>query len=103
MRIYVGNLSFGTTSDDLRAEFEAFGKVESVQLITDRETGKAKGFAFVEMPSAAEAQTAMAELNGKNLHERTIVVNEAKPRSDDRGRERGDRTGGYGGGRSRSY
>lgn len=103
MRIYVGNLSYGTTSDDLRAEFEAFGKVESVQLITDRETGKGKGFAFVEMPSAAEAQTAMAELNGKNLHERTVVVNEAKPRSDDRGGARGDRTGGYGGDRSRRY
>jgi RNA recognition motif-containing protein len=96
MRIYVGNLSFGTTSDDIRAEFEAFGKVDSVQVITDRETGKAKGFAFVEMPSQAEAQTAMAELNGKNLHERTIVVNEAKGRTDDRGGGYEDRSGGYG-------
>jgi cold-inducible RNA-binding protein len=96
MRIYVGNLSFGTTSDDIRAEFEAFGKVDSVQVITDRETGKAKGFAFVDMPSQAEAQTAMAELNGKNLHERTIVVNEAKGRTDDRGGGYEDRSGGYG-------
>jgi cold-inducible RNA-binding protein len=96
VRIYVGNLSFGTTSDDLRAEFEAFGQVTSVQLITDRDTGKSKGFAFVEMPSSAEAQTAVAELNGKNLHERAIVVNEARPQSDSRSGERGDRSGGYG-------
>jgi cold-inducible RNA-binding protein len=99
VRIYVGNLSFGTTSDDLRAEFEAFGKVNSVQLITDRDTGKSKGFAFVEMPDSAEAQTAVAELNGKNLHERAVVVNEARPQSENRGGERGDRSGGYGGSR----
>ena len=95
MRVYVGNLSYGTTSEDLRAEFEAFGKVESVELITDRDTGKGKGFGFVEMPVEAEAQSAIGELNGKNLHDRALVVNEAKPRTDVRGRGYGDRTGGY--------
>jgi cold-inducible RNA-binding protein len=98
MRIYVGNLSYSVTESDIKAEFEAFGKVESVNLIIDRETRRPKGFAFVEMPSSDEAKTAMAELNGKNLKERAITVNEAKPRSDDRGGGYRDRSsGGYGG------
>jgi RNA recognition motif-containing protein len=102
MRIYVGNLSYDVTESDVRAEFEAFGKVESVTLITDRDTGRAKGFGFVEMPTAAEANTAIAELNGKNLKERVIVVNEAKPRSDNRSGGYRDRpSGGYSGQRDR--
>jgi len=89
MRIYVGNLTYEITSDDLRKEFEAFGKVESAQVITDRDTGRSKGFGFVEMPSLAEGQTAIAELNGKNLNGRNITVNPARERD----------SGGYSGGR----
>lgn len=96
MKIYVGNLSYDVTSEDLEAEFAAFGQVESVSVITDRTTGRPKGFAFVEMPSPSEGQAAMAGLNGKMLKERTLTVSAARPRSD-------DRAGGYGGGRDRRY
>ncbi len=92
MRIYVGNLTYDITGDDLRKEFEAFGKVESAQVITDRDTGRSKGFGFVEMPSLAEGQTAIAELNGKNLNGRNITVNPARERT-------GGGGGGYAGGR----
>ncbi len=92
MRIYVGNLTYDITGDDLRKEFEAFGKVESAQVITDRDTGRSKGFGFVEMPSLAEGQTAIAELNGKNLNGRNITVNPARERT-------GGGGGGYSGGR----
>ena len=104
MRIYVGNLSYETTEAEIRAEFENFGKVESVNMITDRDTGRAKGFGFVEMPSAEEAQAAIAALNGKTLKERALTVSEAKPRTDDRrGGGSGGRSGGYSGGRERRY
>ncbi len=97
MRIYVGNLSYSATEDDLRKAFEAFGEVESATIVMDRETGRSKGFGFVEMPTAAEAQTAIAELNGKDLKGRTVTVNEARPRTD---RGPSDRGGGrMGGGR----
>lgn len=97
MRIYVGNLSYSATEDDLRKAFEAFGQVESATIVMDRETGRSKGFGFVEMPAAAEAQTAIAELNGKELKGRAVTVNEARPRAD---RGFGDRGGGrMGGGR----
>lgn len=98
MRIYVGNLSYTATSDDLQQEFSAFGKVESVTLVTDRDTGRSKGFAFVEMPTVAEAQAAIGKLNGKVLKERAMTVSAARPRSDDRGggRQGGGRSGGYG-------
>jgi RNA recognition motif-containing protein len=101
MKIYVGNLSFDVTEEELRTEFAAFGKVESVSIITDKYTGRAKGFAFVEMPSVAEGQAAITGLNGKSLKDRTLTVNAARPRSDDRGsRSFSDRRGGgYGGGR----
>jgi len=106
MRIYVGNLSYEVTEQDLRQEFEAFGGVDSVSVITDKYSGRPKGFAFVEMASKSEGETAITELNGKILNERTIVVNEARPRTDSRGggsygnkRSGGYGSGGYGGGR----
>jgi cold-inducible RNA-binding protein len=105
MKIYVGNLAFDVTEDDLRAEFAAFGKVESVSIIKDRYTGHAKGFAFVDMPSISEGQAAITGLNGKTLKERTLTVNAARPRSDDRGGgSYGDRrSGGFDRGRGRRY
>ena len=106
MRIYVGNLSYEVTEQDLRQEFEAFGGVDSVSVITDKYSGRPKGFAFVEMASKSEGETAITELNGKMLNERTIVVNEARPRTDNRGggsygnrKSGGYGSGGYGGDR----
>ena len=91
MKIYVGNLSFDTTEDQLRGVFEEHGEVESCALITDRETGRSKGFAFIEMPNADQAKSAMDALNGSDLDSRSLTVNEARPKTDDRG-------GGGGGG-----
>jgi len=96
MRIYMGNLSSEITEEELRQEFEAFGEVESVNIITDKISGRPKGFGFVEMASKSEAEAAITSLNGKTLKERTIVVNEARPRTDRRG-------GGFSGGRQRRY
>ena len=93
MNIYVGNLSYDCTETDLREAFSAHGEVDSVRLITDRDTGRSKGFGFVEMPNDTEAQAAMEALNGTEMMERTIKVNEARPRQE---RPRG---GGGGGGR----
>ena len=105
MKIYVGNLSSEITEEELRQEFEAFGKVESVNIITDKISGRPKGFGFVEMASKSEAEAAITSLNGKTLKERTIVVNEARPRTDNRGGGgSGDRRGGgFSGGRQRRY
>jgi len=104
MKIYVGNLSYDVTEEELRQEFLAFGKVESVNIITDRYSGRPKGFAFVEMPTVSEGQAAMAALNGKTLKDRTLTVNAAQPRSDDRGGSYGDKRGGkFGGGSRRRY
>ena len=106
MNIYVGNLSYDVTKEELEAEFAAFGKVQSVNMITDRDTGRPKGFAFVEMPSVTEGQAAVSGLNGKTLKQRTITVSPARARSDDRGGRGGyggGRSGGYGGGRDRNY
>ena len=105
MKIYVGNLSYEVTEEDLRQEFEAFGEVESVNIITDKISGRPKGFGFVEMASKSEAEAAITSLNGKTLKERTIVVNEARPRTDNRGGgPYGDRRGGgSSGGRQRRY
>jgi RNA recognition motif-containing protein len=86
MNIYIGSLSTSTNSDDLRKAFEAYGKVDDVKIIMDRYTGESRGFAFVEMPTKAEALAAIDGLNGSDLNGRTIVVNEARPRSDRRGR-----------------
>lgn len=80
MKLYVGNLSFSTTEDTLYAEFGSFGQVEEASMITDRETGRPRGFAFVTMNNDNEAQAAIEGLSGKELDGRTIVVNEARPR-----------------------
>ena len=104
MKIYVGNLSFDVTEEELRGEFASFGEVESVAIPTDRYSGRPRGFAFVEMPSVSEGQAAIAGLNGKTLKDRTLTVNAARPRSDDRGGGYGGkRGGGFGGGRERRY
>ncbi len=95
MNIYIGNLSFDTTDEDLRKAFEGYGEVTSVNIITDRYTGKPRGFGFVEMPSKGEAQAAIDGLNGQELQGQTLNVNEARPRTE-RG---GDRGGGGRGGR----
>ena len=78
-KIYVGNLSFGTTETDLRDLFGEIGQVESVQIITDRDTGRSKGFGFVQMADDAAAERAIAQLNGKEVGGRNLTVNEAKP------------------------
>ena len=82
MNIYVGNLSYEVTEGDLRLTFESFGQVESATIIKDMHSGRSKGFGFVEMPSAAEARSAINGLNGKELKGRTLNVNEARPRND---------------------
>ncbi len=84
MNIYVGNLSWEATEEDLRQAFEPFGQIESVRIITDKFSNKSKGFGFVEMPAKAEAQAAISGLNGKELKGRTITVNEARPRPEGR-------------------
>ena len=105
MRIYTGNLPYDLTEEDLREEFQAYGEVTSVSIMTDKFSGRPKGFAFVEMDSKSEAEAAIEGLNGKVLKERTIVVNEARPRTENRGGgSYGDRRGGgYGGDRQRRY
>ena len=80
MNIFVGNLSFNATEDELRQLFEAYGAVDKVNVITDRDTGRARGFGFVEMPDSSAAKAAIAGLQGKDLGGRTLNVNEAKPR-----------------------
>jgi RNA recognition motif-containing protein len=114
MRIYVGNLSYDVTEEELRKEFQAFGDVESVNIVTDRYSGRPKGFGFVEMSKVSEGQAAITALDGKTLQDRQLKVNEARPRSDSRdsrprgnsrgGRSYGDRRGGdFFGGRRRRY
>jgi RNA recognition motif-containing protein len=90
MKLYVGNLSFNTNDAGLRAAFEQFGAVASAQVVTDRDTGRSRGFGFIEMPNDAEAQAAIQGMNGKGLDGRDLTVNEAKPRE--------PRAGGFGGG-----
>ncbi len=90
MNLYVGNLSFQATEAELREAFGAYGTVTKVAIITDRETGRSKGFAFVEMASKAEGEAAIAALNGKELGGRKLNVNEARPREDR------PRSGGFG-------
>ena len=92
MNIYVGNLSYDVTDEDLRESFGAFGQVESATVIKDKFTGESRGFGFVEMPSRSEAQSAIEGLDGKDLKGRTVRVNEARPRAE--GRRRG-RSGGF--------
>ena len=97
MNIYVGNLSYEVTEEDLKQAFEGFGQVESVNIIKDRYSGESRGFGFVEMPDKAEAESAIEGVNGKELKGRTLNVNEARPRSE------GGRGGGRRGGGRRSY
>jgi RNA recognition motif-containing protein len=80
VNIYVSNIAFNATTDDLRQLFESYGAVDKVSIITDRDTGQSRGFGFVEMPDSAAAKAAMQGLNGKELDGRALTVNEAKPR-----------------------
>ena len=102
--LYVGNLSHSTTEAELRTVFQAHGEVEKVSIVTDRETGRARGFGFVEMTNAGEAEKAIAALNGTELGGRTLTINEAKPKTDRPrgGGGGGQRFGGGGGGRGGS-
>jgi RNA recognition motif-containing protein len=97
-KLYVGNLTYGVTDSDLQQMFEPHGTVESAQVIMDRETGRSKGFGFVEMKTDQEAQTAIAALNGKEVDGRALTVNEARPRPDGGGRGGSGGGRGYGGG-----
>jgi RNA recognition motif-containing protein len=94
--LYVGNLSYGVNSSELERLFSSFGTVQSAQVIEDRETGRSKGFGFVEMSNDDEAQAAIRGLNGQDHNGRPLTVNEARPREDRGGGGRGGR-GGYGG------
>jgi cold-inducible RNA-binding protein len=98
VNIYVGNLSYEATQDDLRQAFEAHGEVSSVSIIMDRMTGRSRGFGFVEMPDQGAGQAAIAALNLQEVRGRAMTVNEAKPKA-----EGANRGGGFGGGRGRSY
>ncbi len=80
MRIYVGNFVYETTEEELRESFEAHGTVEEISIVRDRDTGRSKGFGFVEMPTTGEAEAAISALNGKEVNGRVITVNEARPR-----------------------
>jgi cold-inducible RNA-binding protein len=90
--IFVGNLSFGATEDAVRSTFQAYGTVDRVSIVTDRDTGQARGFGFVEMSNNAEGDKAIAALNGTDLDGRALTVNEARPKA-----ERGNGGGGFGG------
>ncbi len=104
--IFVGNLSFGVTEDSIRAMFEAYGTVDRVSVVKDRDTGQARGFGFVEMSNDAEGNRAISELNGRELDGRALNINEARPKEDrgggggGGGRGKGG-GGGFGGGRNR--
>jgi RNA recognition motif-containing protein len=88
MRIYVGNLAWSTTEDDLTELFEAYGEIARAQIMTDRETGRSRGFGFVEMPDTAEANAAIAGLHGTSHGGRLLTVNEARPREEREGPRR---------------
>lgn len=92
MKLFVGNFAFNTTEDDLRALFQAYGNVESVAVVTDRDTGRSRGFGFVEMPDRGQAEKAIEGLNGKQVGGRSLNINEARPKTNG-----GQRFGGGGG------
>ena len=96
MNIYVGNLSYDVSEENLRQAFEAFGQVSSARIVKEKYSGQSKGFGFVDMPSSEEARSAINQLNGKELKGRTLNVNEARPRTEG---GRGGEGGGRGGGR----
>ena len=104
-KLYVGNLTYGVTDSSLEQLFAAHGTVQSAQVIMDRDTGRSKGFGFVEMASDQEAQAAIAALNGKDVEGRALSVNEARPKTEGGGRggSGGGGRGGYGGGGGRRY
>ena len=106
MNIYVGNLTFETTDESLQVAFTEFGEVTSARVITDRESGRSRGFGFVEMPQNAEAEAAIQGMNGKDVGGRNLTVNEARPKEDrggGGGRGYGGGGGGYGGGGGGRY
>jgi RNA recognition motif-containing protein len=106
LKIYVGSLSFETTDDDLSREFAVYGEVASANAVMDRDTGRSRGFGFVDMPSDEQAKAAIAGLNGKDLQGRTLTVNESRPREGGTGggRSGGSRSGGgYGSGGGGGY
>lgn len=103
MNIYVGNLSREVSEEELRQKFEAFGQITSINIIKDRYSGESRGFAFVEMATKAEAQAAINELNGTSLGDRTLSVNEARPRTEGGGGGGGSYGRGGGGGGGGSY
>src|SRR5256885_12725731 len=98
-KLFVGNIPHSTTEAELRTLFAAHGAVEQVSVVTDRDTGRSRGFAFVEMTDSGEAEKAIAALNGKELGGRALNVNEAKPKTERSSGPRGQRSGGGGGGR----
>ena len=100
-KLYVGNLSFDTTNEDLEKMFGESGTVQSTNIIEDRDTGRSRGFAFVEMSNEEEAQNAITSFNGKEIDGRALLVNEAKPRENRGGSGGGGGRGGYGGGGNR--
>jgi RNA recognition motif-containing protein len=100
MKLYVGNLAFATSSQDLQELFAAAGTVESAAIVEDRDTGRSRGFGFVEMATKEEGETAISQFNGKEIGGRALKVNEAKPREP---RSGGGGRGGFGGGRSGGY
>jgi cold-inducible RNA-binding protein len=93
--VFVGNLSFQTTEDDLNSLFAPYGAIERVNVVTDRMTGQSRGFAFVEMTNKNEAENAISSLNGTDLHGRTLNVNEARPKGEGGGENRGGGKGGF--------
>jgi RNA recognition motif-containing protein len=98
IKLYVGNLAFRTSSEDLQQLFSQAGTVESASVVEDRDTGRSRGFGFVEMASKEEGEAAIAQFNGKELDGRNLTVNEARPREDRGNRGGGGGRGGYGGG-----
>jgi len=102
-KLYVGNLSYNTVEEDLREAFSKIGEVLSATLIVDQTSGRSKGFGFVEMASDEDAAKAIAAMNGTSFMERTITVNEAKPKTERSGGGRGGDRGGYGGGGGKSW
>jgi cold-inducible RNA-binding protein len=95
MKIYVGNLSYSTTEDALRAKFQEHGTVDEVTIVVDRFTGRSRGFAFVNMPNSAEANAAIAAINGQEIDGRTVSVNEARSKKPEGGRSGGGGGGGF--------
>lgn len=101
MKLYVGNLAFQTSSEDLQQLFAQAGTVQSASVIEDRDTGRSRGFGFVEMASKEEGESAISQFNGKEFNGRNLTVNEARPREDRGGNRGGGGRGGYGGGGNR--